>query len=706
MSDEKTNKVSLEINLNKNIIVGTSNGTSSLEQDIGRRIVESISRGLRGASDNWLKAFDEKIATENYGGAFEIFEENKGLLQFTKDKTILLKLRSMNVSKLDKNSRKEYLIFIIAFASHTNARAEVSKEIEDLLNEYQEELEPILLQNLTLEKANIAAQSGFHNKASILYKKVISSTDSDSGTIAWAYQGLSKISDNDEDSISFSEKAADKHLESGERNEAICNLLSMSDIKSKNSPAEAVKLIDRCIDLYGTESLLDRELLASLKFRKSLYLQRIGNIQEALPLAEHASELRRGLIGNEVELHASLSLAAILAKANGEHGKFEEYQEESNNLSKLIDNESFVLRREICEAISKKIELDDALLAKIASSGEGSTFSAALLYQSTSTNLTLEDSLELLDRARLLIEGQPDKRLLDIIYFSIAEKYRHEGLISEAFDNYKKTLSLNQHFNSAAQNCAAMLFDAERWGDAETFIKARIDITGELPGICFAYGRALFENKKFPLAFKYLKKASPDAPDRNKYLENCLENISTSELSTLDHAEETSNIFITAEEFYRALEEFAFSVSSDSRMHFWNRDKESGEYKWTKNPEELSKQMLITFLNGKFGKESIEILQEPRAGAGFIDLYILLSGGLKIVIELKMCGAGYSSTYALSGESQIIHYQLNKGTKLGYLIVFDARARDYGKHFKRLQNINGHSIYTTAIDMRLEVSKK
>ncbi|MGN5295503.1 hypothetical protein ACTG1N_03160 [Aeromonas dhakensis] len=135
-------------------------------------------------------------------------------------------------------------------------------------------------------------------------------------------------------------------------------------------------------------------------------------------------------------------------------------------------------------------------------------------------------------------------------------------------------------------------------------------------------------------------------------------------------------------------------------------DNKSGKYKWVKSPEELSKQMLITFLNGKFGKGEIEILQEPRAGAGFIDLYVLLPGGLKVVIELKMCGYGYSSTYALSGESQIIHYQINKSTKLGYLVVFDARVRDYGKHFKKLQMINKHTIYTTAIDMRPEIVKK
>ncbi|MGR1218255.1 hypothetical protein ACUYGA_15425 [Metapseudomonas otitidis] len=141
-------------------------------------------------------------------------------------------------------------------------------------------------------------------------------------------------------------------------------------------------------------------------------------------------------------------------------------------------------------------------------------------------------------------------------------------------------------------------------------------------------------------------------------------------------------------------------------MHFWYQDKESKDYKWVSKPEELAKQMLITFLNGKFGKGEMEILQEPRAGAGFIDLYAILPGGLRVVVELKMCGGGYTSTYAISGEGQIIHYQNNRNTNLGYLVVLDGRMRDFGMGFKKLQTINTHTIYSVAVDMRPKIDKK
>jgi hypothetical protein len=84
-------------------------------------------------------------------------------------------------------------------------------------------------------------------------------------------------------------------------------------------------------------------------------------------------------------------------------------------------------------------------------------------------------------------------------------------------------------------------------------------------------------------------------------------------------------------------------------------------------------------LSGRFGGR-IEQFRELNAGAGRIDLYIMLHGGLRLVVELKMLGGGsYSSTYAFSGTDQITHYMDNRECRLGYLILFDARTRDWGK---------------------------
>jgi len=108
----------------------------------------------------------------------------------------------------------------------------------------------------------------------------------------------------------------------------------------------------------------------------------------------------------------------------------------------------------------------------------------------------------------------------------------------------------------------------------------------------------------------------------------------------------------------------------------------------------------------KFGPDAIDMYQESVAGAGFIDLFIVLRGGLKIVVELKMCGGGYSSTYALIGEDQLVHYLKTTGTGIGILVVFDGRKRDFGQGFRPVQGIDDLTIYTVAVDMRPTVDKR
>lgn len=706
MTDKDTSNFSLEIDLNNQRIIGASDAKTEEAQEIARKITKSISNSLKNLSSAWIEVFNNQIANNEFQEAYELFEQHKDTLQLNANTETLEKLRQMDVSKLDKDSRREYLIYIVALSSYLGERQHSQPYIENLLNEYLDQLEPILVQNLVLEKANIASESEHFSKASLLYKQVISSDDSDSGTVAWAYQGLSKNAENNTDKLTYAERAADKHLEAGNKIEAVKNIIKISDIKSNENPKDAIELIDKCIALFGSENLIQKELLASLKHKKSSYLHTLGNNRDAHLFVMEACNLRRGLIGNEIELHASLALASKISKAIGSIEESNQLEDEALKLSEKIEDEDFLLRSEVCNLISQSEVIEGDLITKIISSGDKTLLSGALLYQAINNKLSIEESIGLLDRARIEIESQEDKRMLDVIYYCIAEMYRTEKMIDDAYINYRKSLSINQFYHLSAQNCASMLFEEERWVDAENFTRERLELVGELPGVCFAYAKALFKNGNYKLAFKYFKLSDPKINGLDEYIFECLNNLQDTEITSIEDSSSALEYSITADQFYKVLEEFSTSISSDSRMHFWYKDKDSGKYKWTKNPEELSKQMLITFLNGKFGKGKVEIIQEHRAGAGFIDLYALLPGGLKVVIELKMCGNGYSSTYALSGESQIIHYQLNRATNIGYLVVFDSRARDYGKHFKNLQVIDNHTIYTTSVDMRPEIVKK
>ncbi|MFP2909134.1 hypothetical protein ACLESD_29645, partial [Pyxidicoccus sp. 3LFB2] len=159
---------------------------------------------------------------------------------------------------------------------------------------------------------------------------------------------------------------------------------------------------------------------------------------------------------------------------------------------------------------------------------------------------------------------------------------------------------------------------------------------------------------------------------------------------------------VTVESFETALKEFASFVASEKRMSFWKQSKEGAGHDWTSKPEKLAKDLLQTFLRGHF-RALIESLEEVQTGAGRIDLYLIFSGGLRVVVELKMCGGGYATSYALEGVDQLIHYLEQKGTSLGYLIVFDGRVDDYGTGLPPPGAIRSKVIVPICIDVRPKV---
>src|SRR5690606_8323227 len=141
-------------------------------------------------------------------------------------------------------------------------------------------------------------------------------------------------------------------------------------------------------------------------------------------------------------------------------------------------------------------------------------------------------------------------------------------------------------------------------------------------------------------------------------------------------------------------------VAADKRKTFWTGTGQ--KRKWTRHPERHAQNLLHTFLKAKFGPR-IEVFEELSAGAGRIDIYVMLEGGLRFVVELTLAGApGYSSTYAFSGAEQLQHYMEQKKSALGYLLVFDARIRDWGKG----ETSSGKGKYTVRVffaDVRAQV---
>jgi len=691
-----------EIDLTSNNIVGSTNESND---DISIRVSESIKNVMKSLSSNsWIDEFSVNIKNQNISDAYDLFEKNKSRLLYISEKSMLVQLRLLDISLLNKEAKKEFLTYVIVSAGILNQRDDIlEKEIDLLFNEFKDELEVELILNLELEKANISATSKRYYQAVSRYKKLLEQNEIDTSIKAWAYQGLSLIANNDEDFIFYTNLAIDTFLEAGNKKVAIRNIVKLADFESKTNAKKALERLDYAMKIMGDLSLLDKEYSASLKHRKAQFLYIRNNLKEALIEVEEACILRRGLLGSEVALHASLSLASIISQRLNYYDERESYDKESLEISRLIKDDNFSLRQALFSCVQENKEIPKELIDRAIKYNDSHTICAIYMYSYSIATSENDESIGLIDNAIILAEELKDNTLLSDIYMAIAENNNKNNQFKNAFIAYKKSLDYNSLNFTSYQNCISMLFKNKLYVEAETFLKNQIEIIGELPNICFYYAKSLYENKNYNLSLQYFKKSNQSSSEIDNYMLECLKNMDNSEISVV--YENKKNIHITKDDFAESLHEFSKSISQHSRMHFWKYDKEAKKYKWSEKPEELSKQLLINFLNGKFGEDAIEIIQEPRAGAGFIDLYLLLKGGLKVIVELKMCGMGYSSTYAISGESQIIHYAKNKNTYIGFLVVFDSRVRDYGKLFKDIQTLDNIIIHTISIDVRSEIKK-
>ena len=700
-------KVSLQFNfdLKSKKMVGTIiDGDNEVKvENIDLRIFDAVKNGLIKTTD-WFEEFKDFIESNKHIEAFELFELNQWSIVFF-EKKITDDILLLDKSKLEKEQRKNYYLYIISIATKESELPKIEKEIDEFLREFEDSFDKKVLQSIILSKANIAASIGKINVANSLYNRVIENPETLNWDKAAAYRGLSIISPSIDDKFLYQKKAIDKWLEIGKKTEAIKDLNYLSDIFEKDDPKKSLELIDTAINLYEGESGLDKEFSASLYYRKSKYLFSLNRYPDALESIEKSISLREDLFGNEYEKYYSLSHALNLCKIIRNNTKYELFAQKLDMLIPQINSEEFQLNIKIKNVINNKAIFPPHLIQEIESSFFPFLKLELYLYNATIAIYSYEEQIEWCDKAILILNEQKCRSYVySSVYFTLAEVHRKANKVNEAIVTYEKSIEYNPFNNLSIQNCKEVLWQHKKWEKSKSFFGKLIEKLGETPTLSYEYGRSLFECGEYQGAYNHFAKAKGKVEnvDITSYIYKCTElydglileqpkSIIKDEPISLDSLKET-------------LYDFAKSISTNSRMYFWKN--ESNEYKWTSSPEELGKQLLINALEVKYGKGSIEITPEKSTGAGRIDLYITLRGGIKVVIELKMCGFGYSSPYAISGEDQLLHYLKNTETNVAFLIVFDARSRDYGKGFKPTQSIESYTIYTIPIEMNPKVINK
>lgn len=693
-----------------------------VSDDLGRSIANILSKTFSEFGVEEVFKIEEALSKKDTTGAFTILEKgmNGGMLRLASKETktkLLNTLQLLPPSSLESDKRKAFFKIKFVLGNETGLFNLLFEDASEYIDEFGNQSDPKLIRNILLIKANAASKLGKKELAYSLYQEILKDSTDDYGTSAWAHRGLALNLGYDNPDARYHESlAAEAFLLDGNKKQFITSKTGLAENVKKTHPEKAIEYIDEAIDVLNLEDIKEKEWVASLSLNKARIYHNWGKNDEAVKEAERSVTLRgkNVLIGSETRMIASLNAALLLSKkSEDEKNSYnEKYEDMISELEKVIldrDKSSYLLRKRLSHALAHKkyseleqmeqevMEYDDAEVI--------ATYWIAIVI--TKPTMPFIEKLELTEKA--WAETSKPKVSTDLkatICNLFASIYLETELDDKALYWYKESLTYNPFFLTSRQNYLALLWKNEKWIEAVEFLEEQRKRFGDLPSILFAYGKSLVEagesGKALPI-LRLAQRKNPEAEYISSYIEKALDHWD----GTLENVPDIPAIIfpsesVTITSLENCLKDFVRFIGNDKRMSFWKSDPKLKGHKWVSSPEQHGQNLLHTFMKSRFG-EKVEAIEEVDTGAGRIDIYLRFENGLKTIIELKMCGGGYSVGYAVSGIEQLTHYLKNKQTHLGFLLVFDGRIRDYGKEIQSTYSYENYTIRSFIADVRPKI---
>lgn len=661
-----------------------------------RDIISSLSRTFRNISND-LNDLAEEINHGLFSGAIDeavasirsAYEGGK--FGFASHPKLLDALVKIDVTSLSPADRKMVRDLRIVLAENLKKYDIAGSDAEALLAEEDGvALSGEQKSNLQIFLGLASMKRGNKETALMIWRSVLENPATlHPGARAWVWRNISlALPSDDPESLRATQYAADAFLEAGNRHEACQSLMQLAKWLMGEDPTEAIKKIDEILSLLDREGLGDKNLRSAALHTRANRLSQLGKHSEALANAREAADLRRGVIGTEAEFVSSLYLASIEANLSELTDEAATLKSEADRLSNEIDAPRFRLGRRIENLFgSFDSSQADELIREAQSVNDWDVVASVRIVQAIKdTSLSDIGRLELLEESlRDLDTAGVREETKQTTWFAIGHQLLLMNQLERAEAWYRKILVIAPLDILARNELLHCLWKREKWGDASIFLRRIIKLLGEKPGLMLAYGKSLIEAGDLSGAIPVLTKAA-DLADGNEAQKNkCLDlrerALRSGAIPAPIQQIEEQTAPITRNEFQNAIQEFSHFIKTEQRMGFWKKE-DGQDYDWITQPERRAQDLLHTYLKAKFG-DRVLVFREVVAGAGRVDLYVQLHGGMAIIVELKMCGFGYSSSYASSGEGQILHYMENRNSLLGYLIVFDGRLNYQGQKVLR-----------------------
>jgi tetratricopeptide (TPR) repeat protein len=358
-------------------------------------------------------------------------------------------------------------------------------------------------------------------------------------------------------------------------------------------------------------------------------------------------------------------------------------RQEASAIAKSVGSEHFEIADEI-QALMANFDPERAraVLARAEAQGPDLALQTELALVASDPNL---DDVDKIDRLETLWErassGNGDDRLQGLIGWALADALVEAGMGDRAASRLRALLDIQPANRNAADRLVKILFEREVWQAVVAVLEDQRKRFEPDHRLLATLGVAYFQAgvmSKAAAALISSRKLHPFEGETGERLKAMLETAIELAGEPLTLVEpQTPQRPVTGEQLEAALREFSAFVSREKRGVFWVKMSDKVP-KWTPSPEALAQTLLHTALAALFGAD-IEVLEERPTGAGRLDMWIRLPGGLEVIVELKMCGGSYSAGYATAGEQQLEHYMAERGVHLGYLLVLDGRIEDGGE---------------------------
>lgn len=597
-------------------------------------------------------------------------------------------------------------------ACRLNRHEAAGREATAFLQDFGAELGEVEVAELRMTVATGLIVAGKKETACAIYRELLAKPEVlGSSNRGWAYRNMSlALPAQHTDARRFAEISADAFLEAGQRGEASKSLMRVANCLLFEDPAAALKALDRVVAWFDQNEPASRDFLAGVLHARAERLSKLGRHAEAVSDAKRAAELRTGLLGVEAERASSLYLAGLEADAAGMPEEATSFQRRADELVAEIRDPELQFAAKVKELISSfERARADELLAEAELNGQHEAAAhVQVLIGTQDPCLDHTARIHLFEEALKGLEAHTaTEDAQQPALFAIAWELSETGEKERALPWYKRILAHNPLDAAAGQNYVAILWELKRWEEAATFVADLVGRFGEKPVRLYALGRSLFEagrrNEAVTPLHKAVKLAHPDeavSKHARKYLDMALDQGAVPPPPAAPAADAAP---VTTAEFEGALEAFAAFVQAEKRMRFWTR--KARKHAWVERPERQAQDLLHTFLRARLG-DRVQLFEELASGAGRLDLFVVLHGGLSVIVELKMCGAGYSGSYALEGLEQVLHYMVARDKNLGYLVIFDARISDFGTGIESMTVTGKRTVMTKFVDVRSTVKSR